>query len=83
MANYGTSLMRNTPMDQAQVYRKQEKEFNIISFYPKEYKPNLRQFPKLTMEDKLIENSKSTTPVWHIFTYIHTITYLKIVILSK
>jgi hypothetical protein len=33
MANYGTSLVR--PMDQAQIYRKQEKDFNIISFYPK------------------------------------------------
>jgi hypothetical protein len=55
MANYGNNLMKNTPMDQAQIYRKQEKEFNIISFYPKEIKPSLRQFPKLTMEDRLIE----------------------------
>ncbi len=49
MANYGSNLVRNTPMDQTQIYKKQEKEFNIISFYPKEYKPNLRQFPKLTL----------------------------------
>lgn len=55
MASYGSNLVRNTSMDQAQVYKKQEKEFNIISFYPKEYKPNLRQFPKLTLENKLIE----------------------------
>jgi hypothetical protein len=60
MANYGTSLMRNSQMDQAQIYRKQEKEFNIISFYPKEYKPNLHQFPKLTLEDRIIEKSSGT-----------------------
>lgn len=46
-------------MDQTQVYKKQEKEFNIISFYPKEYKPNLRQYPRLTLEDKLIEQKES------------------------
>lgn len=44
-------------MDQTQVYKRQEKEFNIISFYPKDVKPNLRQFPKLTMEDRLIEKA--------------------------
>jgi hypothetical protein len=59
MANYGTNLIRNTSMDQTQVYKKQEKEFNIISFYPKEYKPNLRQYPRLTLEDKLIEQKES------------------------
>lgn len=51
-------------MDQAQIYRKQEKEFNIISFYPKEYKPSLRQFPKLTMEDRLIEKKNSLQDGW-------------------
>ena len=59
MASIGSNLIRNTSMDQAQVYKKQEKEFNIISFYPKEYKPNLRQFPKLTLEDRLIEIDKN------------------------
>jgi hypothetical protein len=54
MANYGTNLMRNISMDQNQIYKKQEKDFNIISYYPKEYKPNLRQFPKFTLENKLI-----------------------------
>ncbi len=61
MANYGSNLInnlvKNTTMDQAQIYKKQEKEFNIISFYPKEVKPSLRQFPKLTMEDRLIEKN--------------------------
>lgn len=63
MASYGTNLVKNTPMDQAQIYRKQEKEFNIISFYPKEVKPSLRQFPKLTMEDRLIERKNKEPTV--------------------
>ena len=50
-------------MDQAQIYKKQEKEFNIISFYPKEVKPSLRQFPKLTMEDRIIEK-KNKDPIF-------------------
>lgn len=58
MANFGNNLLRNSSMDQTQVYKRQEKEFNIINFYPKEYKPNLRQFPKLTVEDKLNEGIK-------------------------
>ena len=49
MANYGSNLVRDASMDQTQIYKKQEKEFNIISFCPKDYKPNLRQFPKLTI----------------------------------
>lgn len=49
MASVGNSLLRNSSMDQTQVYKRQEKEFNIINFYQKEYKPNLRQFPKLTV----------------------------------
>jgi hypothetical protein len=55
MANYGSSLMRNSSMDQTQVYSKQQKEFNIINFFPKEYKPNLKQFPKLSLEHRLLE----------------------------
>ena len=50
-------------MDQAQIYKKQEKEFNIISFYPKEVKPSLRQFPTLTMEDRIIEK-KNKDPIF-------------------
>lgn len=45
-------------MDQTQVYKRQEKEFNIINFYQKEFKPNLRQFPKLSLENRLLELGK-------------------------
>lgn len=54
MANIGTHLLRNSSMDQTQVYKRQEKEFNIINFYQKEFKPNLRQFPKLSLENRLL-----------------------------
>jgi hypothetical protein len=38
------------------IYEQQQKPFNIISCYPKEQENNkLRNFPKLTLEDKLIE----------------------------
>ena len=55
MANYGTSLLRNSSLDQTHVFNKQEKEFNIINFRPKDYKPTLKQFPKLTAEHRLME----------------------------
>jgi hypothetical protein len=42
-------------MDQREVYRRQEKNFNIISYFPKDYEPALKQFPRLTLEDRLIE----------------------------
>lgn len=60
MANYGNNIMRNISMDQTQIYKRQEKDFNIISYYPKEFKPNLRQFPKLTLEDKLLERTNNS-----------------------
>lgn len=56
-------------MDQTQVYKRQEKEFNIINFHPKEYKPNLRQFPKLTVEDKLNEGIKQRKNDWLVYFY--------------
>lgn len=49
VANYGMNLVRNTSMDQSEVYKKQEKNFNIISYYPKEYEPNLKKYPRLTL----------------------------------
>lgn len=64
MASFGNNLLRNSSMDQTQVYKRQEKEFNIINFHPKEYKPNLRQFPKLTVEDKLNEGIKQRKNDW-------------------
>lgn len=35
-----------------EVYRKQEKRFNIITLKPREHEQILRQYPKLTLEDK-------------------------------
>lgn len=57
MAGFGSSVMRGVTMEQGEVFKKQEKEFNIISFRPKAIKPNLRHFPKLTAEDKLLGKS--------------------------
>ena len=57
MAGFGSSVMRGVTMEQGEVFKKQEKEFNIISFRPKAIKPNLRHFPKLTAKDKLLEKS--------------------------
>ena len=56
MFNYGSSIMRPMPgRDQDTVYERQQKPYNIISCYPKEV-PNVhRRFPRLTLEDKLIE----------------------------
>jgi hypothetical protein len=49
VASFGVSLMRNGSMDQREVYRRQEKKFNIINYYPKDYEPALKQFPRLTL----------------------------------
>ena len=48
-SNYGNQLMRPIPgSDQDRVYERQEKAFNIINCYPREY-PNVhRKYPKLT-----------------------------------
>jgi len=58
MANYGNNLMRNSSMEQTQVYKRQEKEFNIINFHQKEHKPALKMFPKLSLEHRLVDTSK-------------------------
>ena len=57
MASYGNNLVRNS-MEQTQVYKRQQKEFNIINFYPKDYKPDLKVFPKFSLEHRLIETGK-------------------------
>ena len=54
MASIGNNLIRNSSMDQTQIYNKQEKEFNIINFYPKDIKPALKQFPRFSLEHRLI-----------------------------
>lgn len=39
------------PLNEKDIYRKQEKEFNIISLKPKEYEEHIKKYPKLTKED--------------------------------
>ena len=58
MAGIGNTLLRNS-MDQTQIYSRQQKEFNIINFFPQEYKPNLKQFPKFSLEHRLVDNKKT------------------------
>lgn len=59
IAGIGNTLLRNSTMDQTQIYNRQQKEFNIINFYPKEYKPNLKQFPKFSLEHRLLDTKKA------------------------
>jgi guanylate kinase len=40
------------PYNDEEVYRKQEKKFNIITLRPKEHDQILKQYPKLTLENK-------------------------------
>jgi hypothetical protein len=61
VAGFGLSLVRNSSMDQREVYRRQEKKFNIISYYPLDYEPGLKQFPRLTLEDRLIEHRQDSS----------------------
>jgi hypothetical protein len=49
-------IQRRQGMERFKVYERQQKPFNIINCYPREQENNkLRNFPKLTLEDKLIE----------------------------
>jgi hypothetical protein len=58
LSQYGNTLVKEFTnmqmLDQNRVYQKQEKEFNIISYQPKNYRPSLKNYPRLTLEDKLI-----------------------------
>lgn len=59
LSQYGTNLVKNLTsmqlLDQNRVFEKQEKQFNIISYQPKAYTPRLKNYPRLTLEDKIIE----------------------------
>ena len=57
LSQYGNNLLNTQYYDQNRVYEKQEKEFNIINYYPKKYTPRLKNFPRLTLEDRLIEKT--------------------------
>jgi len=54
--NTDNILQRKSGFERFSVFERQQKPYNIISCYPKETDSNkLRTFPKLTLEDKLIE----------------------------
>ena len=56
ISNKGQTYRRRQGFQRFNIYERQQKPFNIISFYPKQNESNnLRNFPKLTLEDKLIE----------------------------
>ena len=59
MSQYGNHLMKAPVLDQNRIFEKQEKEYNIISYYPKPYAPRLKNFPRLTLEDQIIERNSS------------------------
>jgi len=59
MANYGRSLLGQSRYEQEDVFQRQARRFNIISYWPRQIEPNLKEFPKLTMEDKLLESGIS------------------------
>ena len=42
--------------DQNSVYKKQHRDFNIISFSPNSRGTILKEFPKMSMENKIIDN---------------------------
>ena len=58
LSNYGNRLMRPMPgKDQDRVFQNQQKPYNIISCHPHN-PPVHRQFPRLTLENKLIESGQ-------------------------
>lgn len=56
MAHYGRSLLGQSRYEQEEVFQRQERRFNIISYWPRTIQPHLKEYPKLTMEDKLLES---------------------------
>lgn len=58
MSNYGDRLMRPMPgKAQDKIYANQQKPYNIINCYPNG-NPIHREYPKLTLENKLIETGQ-------------------------
>lgn len=56
--------MKSAQLDRFTIFEKQQKGYNIISCYPKEMTSSLKVFPKLTLENKLIESGRYM--VWSI-----------------
>lgn len=57
----GSEKMKVKPdyLDRFKVYERQQKPFDIINCYPNNGDRQLRLFPKLTLEHKLIENGRN------------------------
>jgi hypothetical protein len=51
LSNAG-DLYKGSIYNDQEVYKKQEKKFNIITLKPNSYNQTIRQYPKLTLEDK-------------------------------
>lgn len=49
LSNYGTNSLA---FNQREIYDKQNTKFNIISLKPKDIPDRIKQYPKLTLEDK-------------------------------
>ena len=49
LSSYGNSSLA---FNQREIYDKQNSKFNIISLKPKEVPDQIKQYPKLTLEDK-------------------------------
>jgi hypothetical protein len=59
ISNYGTRIIRPMPGKyQDYIFEKQQKPYNIISYYPKRDENRHRVYPKLTLEDKLLETGQ-------------------------
>ena len=56
--------MKSETFDRFAIYEKQQKGYNIINCYPKSMSSSLRMFPKLTLENKLIENARYYNKYW-------------------
>lgn len=58
LSQYGTNLVNYITnvqlLDQNRVYQRQEKQFDIINCQQKGYMPRLKNYPRLTLEDKII-----------------------------
>ena len=57
LSNYGSNVLNNESFkaslyNDQEIYKKQEKKFNIITLKPNPYEQTIKQYPKLTLEDK-------------------------------
>ena len=60
MANYGRNLLGTSRYEQEEIFRHQDRSFSIINYWPRAVRPSLREYPRLTVEDKLLERNISS-----------------------